>query len=88
MIYLGLIATILCVIHVVLTIKWARKNGLKDPDQTSRLMWLAVAIVFLQVLSAAWPINILLWAGAAIIDGYLTARNRKRIETEREDGDQ
>lgn len=84
MIYLGLIATILVIIHVFLTIKW----NLKDPVKTNRLMWLAIVIVFLQALSGAWLVNVILWAGVAFIDGYMTDRNRKRIEAEQEDGKQ
>lgn len=84
MIYLGLIAMILVIAHVFLTIKW----NLKDPVKTNRLMWLAIAIVFLQALSGAWLVNVILWAGVAFLDGYMTDRNRKRIEAEQEDGKQ
>lgn len=84
MIYLGLIGMILVIAHVFLTIKW----NLKDPVKTNRLMWLAIAIVFLQALSGAWLVNVILWAGVAFLDGYMTDRNRKRIEAEQEDGKQ
>jgi len=84
MIYLGLIAMILVIAHVFLSIKWK----LRDPVKTNRLMWLAITIVFLQALSGAWLVNIILWAGVAILDGYMTDRNRKRIEAEQEDGKQ
>lgn len=84
MIYLGLIGMILVIAHVFLTIKW----NLKDPVNTNRLMWLAIAIVFLQALSGAWLVNVILWAGVAFLDGYMTDRNRKRIEAEQEDGKQ
>lgn len=84
MIYLGLIAMILVIAHVFLAIKW----NLKDPVKTNRLMWLAIAIVFLQALSGAWLVNVILWAGVAFLDGYMTDRNRKRIEAEQEDGKQ
>ena len=83
-IYLGLIATILVILHVVLTIKW----NLRDPVKTNRLMWLAIAIVFLQAVSSAWLVNIILWAAVAIFDGYMTDRNRKRVKAEQEDGKQ
>lgn len=83
-IYLGLIGMILVIAHVFLTIKW----NLRDPVKTQRLMWLAIAIVFLQALSGAWLLNVFLWAGVAILDGYMTDRNRKRIEAEKEDGEQ
>lgn len=82
MIYLGLIGMILVIAHVFLTIKW----NLKDPVKTNRLMWLAIVIVFLQALSGAWLVNVILWAGVAFLDGYMTDRNRKRIEAEQEDG--
>jgi len=84
MIYLGLIAMILVIAHVFLSIKW----NLRDPVKTNRLMWLAITIVFLQALSGAWLLNIFLWAGVAILDGYMTDRNRKRIVAEQEDGKQ
>ena len=84
MIYLGLIAMILVFAHVFLSIKW----NLRDPVKTNRLMWLAITIVFLQALSGAWLLNVFLWAGVAILDGYMTDRNRKRIEAEQEDGKQ
>lgn len=84
MICLGFIAMILVILHVFLSIKW----NLRDPVKTNRLMWLAIVIVFLQALSGAWLVNIILWAGVAVIDGYMTDRNRKRIEAEQEDGKQ
>lgn len=84
MIFLGTIGTILVIAHVFLTIKW----NLRDPVKTNRLMWLAIVIVFLQAISGAWLINIFLWAGVAVLDGYMTDRNRKRIEAEQEDGKQ
>ena len=84
MIYLGLIAMILVIAHVFLSIKW----NLKDPVKTQRLMWLAIVIVFLQALSGAWLLNVFLWTGVAFIDGYMTDKNRKRIEAEQEDGKQ
>lgn len=84
MIFLGTIGMILVIAHVFLTIKW----NLRDPVKTNRLMWLAIVIVFLQAISGAWLINIFLWAGVAILDGYMTDRNRKRIEAEQEDGKQ
>ena len=83
MICLGFIAMILVIAHVFLTIKW----NLKDPVKTQRLMWLAIAIVFLQAISGAWLLNVFLWAGVAVLDGYMTDRNRKRIEAEKEDGE-
>jgi hypothetical protein len=84
MIYLGLIATILVIAHVVLTIKW----DLKDPVKTNRLMWLAIVIVGLQSISGGWLVNIILWCGVAVYDGYMTDKNRKRIKAEQEDGKQ
>lgn len=84
MIDLGLIGMILVIAHVFLTIKW----NLKDPVKTNRLMWLAIAIVFLQALSGAWLVNVILWAGMAFLYGYMTDRNRKRIEAEQENGKQ
>lgn len=84
MIFLGTIGMILVIAHVFLTIKW----NLRDPVKTNRLMWLAIVIVFLQAISGAWLINIFLWAGVAVLDGYMTDRNRKRIEAEQEDGKQ
>lgn len=85
-IFFGLLATILVIIHVILGIKW----NLRDPVNTNRLMWLALVIVALQVLSDAWLVNIILWTGVAIIDGYMTDKNRERIkaEAEKEDGKQ
>lgn len=79
-IYIGLIATILVIAHVILSIKW----NLKDPVKTNRLMWLAIVIVFLQALSDAWLVNIILWVGVAIIDGYMTDKNRQRVKAEQE----
>lgn len=84
MTYLGLIAMFLIIAHVFLSIKW----NLKDPVKTNRLMWLAITIVFLQALSGAWLLNVFLMAGVAFIDGYMTVKNRKRIEAEQKDGKQ
>ena len=84
MIYLGLIAAILVIAHVVLAIKW----DLKDPVKTNRLMWLAIVIVGLQSISGGWLVNIILWCGVAVIYGYITDKNRKRIKAKQEDGKQ
>lgn len=84
MIILGLIGMILVIAHIFLTMTW----DLTDPVKTNRLMWLAIVSVILLAISGAWFINVILWTSVAILDGYMTSRNRKRIEAEQEDGEQ
>lgn len=83
-IFLGFIATILCIAYVILMLKY----NFRDPVKTNRLMWLAIVIVALQVISGAPLINIVVWAAVAIIDGYMTDKNRQRVKAEQEDGKQ
>lgn len=83
-IYLGFITMFLIIAHVFLAIKW----NLKDPVKTHRLMWLAMVIVFLQILSGTWFISIFAWIGVAIFYDWMTVTNWRRIEAEQKYGKQ
>lgn len=68
MICLGLITTILIIVHIVMTLKW----DLWDPAKTRRVMWLAIAIAVLRAVAGDGFVIIMMWVVVAAIYGILT----------------